>query len=68
VELLLRHSAVNLDHDPIQGGRARDLTLGINWYLTRHFKFQANHVRARASRQGQRQHPNITELRAQVFF
>lgn len=68
VELLLRHSAVNLNHDPIQGGRARDLTLGINWYLTRHFKFQANHIRARAFRQGQRQHPNITELRAQVFF
>jgi phosphate-selective porin OprO/OprP len=68
VELLLRHSAVNLDHDPVRGGREHNVTLGINWYLTRHFKFQANYVEARAAQQGRRLHPNITELRAQVFF
>lgn len=68
VELLLRHSALNLDHDPVWGGRERDLTLGINWYLTRHFKFQANYIEARATRQGIRHHPDITELRAQIFF
>ncbi|WP_188794324.1 OprO/OprP family phosphate-selective porin [Dyella nitratireducens] len=68
VELLLRHSALNLDHDPINGGHQHDLTLGVNWYLTQHFKFQANYVEARASQQGVQQHPSITELRAQVYF
>lgn len=68
VEVLLRHSALNLDHDPVWGGRAHHLTLGINWYLTRHFKFQANYIQARATQQSLLQHPNITELRAQLFF
>ena len=68
VEVLLRHSELNLNDDPVWGGRERDLTFGVNWYLTRHFKFQANYVEAHASRQGREYRPNFTELRAQVHF
>ncbi|WP_430390638.1 OprO/OprP family phosphate-selective porin [Dyella sp. 20L07] len=68
VELLVRYSAVDLNHNAIQGGRKHDLTFGANWYLTQHFKFQANYVKVRASRQGQRQNPDIVIVRAQVYF
>ncbi|RDS79210.1 porin [Dyella monticola] len=67
-EVLLRYSALNLDQGQVRGGHERDLTLGVNWYLTRHFKLQANYVNAHAIRQGQRYQPTITELRAQVYF
>lgn len=68
VELLLRHSVLDLDHAAAAGGRERDLTVGMNWYLTRHFKFQANYIQARATRQGVQQRPDLAELRAQLYF
>ncbi len=45
VELLARYSRLDLDDGSILGGRQHDLTLGANWYLTSHFKFQANYVK-----------------------
>jgi phosphate-selective porin OprO/OprP len=50
------------------GGRQHDLTLGANWYLTSHFKFQANYVKVDASRRGVHSTPEIFELRAQMHF
>ncbi|WP_313901640.1 porin [Leclercia adecarboxylata] len=50
------------------GGRQHDWTLGANWYLTSHFKFQANYVKVDASRRGVRSQPEIFELRAQMHF
>lgn len=68
VELLLRHSALNLNDGNVQGGRQKALTFGINWYLGRHLKFQYNHVRTEANRQDSRTRLAINELRAQVHF
>ncbi|WNL45025.1 porin [Dyella sp. BiH032] len=68
VELLMRYSTLDLDHGKILGGREHDLTFGANWYLTQHFKFQANYVKVHATRQGKREDPDILELRAQVYF
>lgn len=68
VELLVRYSSLDLDHGTVHGGRERDLTFGANWYLTQHFKFQANYVQVHATRLGKRQDPDIMELRAQVYF
>jgi phosphate-selective porin OprO/OprP len=68
LELLARYSTVDLDDGAIHGGRAHDLTVGANWYLTQHVKFQANYVRARATRAGVDSDPDIMELRAQVYF
>ena len=33
-ELLMRYSDINLDSGPINGGKFRRITPGINWYLT----------------------------------
>ena len=68
VELLARYSRIDLDDADVFGGRQHDWTVGANWYLTSHFKFQANYVWADASRRGVRTKPEIFELRAQVHF
>ncbi len=57
-----------MDDADVLGGRQHDWTLGANWYLTSHFKFQANYVKADASRRGVRSQPEIFELRAQMHF
>lgn len=68
VELLVRYSALNLDDRGVFGGHEHDLTYGANWYLTRHFKFQANYVQAHAVRGQTRLDPDMFELRAQIYF
>lgn len=68
VELLLRHSALNLNDGNVQGGRQKALTFGINWYLGRQLKFQYNHVRTEANRQDSRSKFAINELRTQIHF
>jgi phosphate-selective porin OprO/OprP len=68
LELLIRYSAVDLNDRDIQGGRAHDVTAGINWYLTEHFRLQANYVRAHSAKTGTRRRADILALRAQVSF
>lgn len=68
VELVARYSRMDLDDGSILGGRQHDLTLGANWYLTSHFKFQANYVKVDASRRGVHSTPEIFELCAQMHF
>lgn len=68
VELLARYSRLDLDDGVIQGGRQHDWSVGVNWYLTSHFKLQANYVHADATRRGVRTTPEAVEFRAQVHF
>jgi phosphate-selective porin OprO/OprP len=68
VELLARYSRLDLDDGAVLGGREHNWTFGANWYLTSHFKFQANYVKADASRRGVHRTPEIFEVRAQVHF
>ena len=68
VELLARYSRIDLDSDGIAGGRQSDWTLGANWYLTQHFKFQANYVKTDATRGAFSADPSVFELRAQLQF
>lgn len=67
LELLLRHDQLRL-HGSASAQRARSWTWGVNWYLGPQFRLQLNHVRARNERAGQRSGPDVTELRAHVFF
>jgi len=68
VELLARYSRLDLDDADVGGGRQHDWTFGANWYLTSHFKFQANYVKVDATRGGVRSRPDIFEVRAQMHF
>lgn len=68
LEFALRYSTLDLNGGSIQGGREYDWTLGANWYLGRHLKFQANYVRAFSDRKGLGIDPRTVELRAQVLF
>lgn len=67
-ELLARYSTLDLNDGGVYGGKEHDWTLGVNWYLTQHFKFQANYVRASAEKGNLDVDPRIVELRAQIFF
>ena len=68
VEVLARYSTLDLNDGTIQGGKEHDWTLGVNWYLTQHFKFQANYVRASSDKGNLSVDPRIVEVRAQVYF
>jgi phosphate-selective porin OprO/OprP len=68
VEFAARYSTVDLDGGNIPGGREHDWTLGVNWYLGRHLKLQANYIRAFSDREGLVVNPRVAELRAQVAF
>ena len=67
-ELLLRYSALDLNDGPVRGGKEHDWTLGANWYLTQHFKFQANYIQATSDKGSLSLDPRIFELRAQIYF
>ncbi|WP_101924767.1 MULTISPECIES: OprO/OprP family phosphate-selective porin [Luteimonas] len=68
VELLLRHSHIDLDSDGIAGGRERNWTAGANWYPWRHLKLQANVVFVDATRGPRTTRGHVGELRAQFSF
>ena len=68
VELAMRYSTLDLDDGSIRGGREHDWTLGANWYLTSHFKLQANYIRTTSERGTLTLDPKVFELRAQVSF
>ena len=68
VEFAARYSTVNLDDRSTMGGREHDWTLGVNWYLGRHLKLQANYIRAFSDRRSLIVNPRIVELRAQIAF
>ncbi|MEH6418997.1 OprO/OprP family phosphate-selective porin [Pseudomonas sp. CGJS7] len=68
VELLARVGELDLDDGGIAGGKQRDWTLGVNWYLTSHFKLQANYVRVKADKGVLSADPDVMQVRAQVQF
>ena len=67
-EVLLRYSEIDLNDAPVQGGKEHDWTLGANWYLTSHFKFQMNYIKAYSDKGNLALDPTIFELRAQIQF
>ena len=68
VELLLRYSELDLNSSPVLGGKEHDWTLGANWYLTEHLKFQANYIRATSEKGNLQLDPRIVEARVQIYF
>lgn len=64
----VRYSRADLDDGQVLGGSEHDWTVGINWYISKHFKLQANEVYAVAERGNLPVNPHIYELRAQMTF
>ena len=68
VELLLRYSTLDLNSGPVLGGKEHDWTLGANWLVSEHLKFQANYIRAWSDRGDLSLDPRIFEFRVQIYF
>jgi phosphate-selective porin OprO/OprP len=49
-ELAVRYSHVDLNDEDLDGGRLKDVTAGVNWYLHPNAKIQLNYVNAMVDR------------------
>lgn len=74
-EVALRYSELDLNDAPVLGGKQSDWTIGANWYLGQHLKFQANYVMANSTKHYGAPingladvDPRVFELRAQIYF
>lgn len=74
-EVAVRYSELDLNDGPVHGGKEDDWTVGLNWYLGQHLKFQANYVWANSTKlygtplnAEADVDPRIFEVRAQVYF
>jgi len=63
-ELGLRYSYVDLNDGPIRGGKERDVTVGLNWYLYPKVRVMLNYIHARVD---DRADPTIDDGRANIF-
>ncbi len=45
-EVAARYSYIDLNSKDITGGRLKDMTLGLNWYINNYSKIQFNYIRA----------------------
>ncbi|HWB10648.1 MAG TPA: porin [Pirellulales bacterium] len=67
-EIAARFSTMNLSSKSIQGGRLNDVTLGVNWYLTRQMKVMANYIYAMNNVHNLATSANVFETRCQVVW
>lgn len=73
LELAARYSYVNLNDNRIQGGRERNVTVGLNWYLNRDCRLMFNYIRAevhdrRTAPAFSKGTANIFQMRFQIEF
>jgi phosphate-selective porin OprO/OprP len=45
-EVATRISHLDLNNQQVLGGELTDLTIGLNWYVTKYLRFQCNYIRA----------------------
>ncbi len=64
-EVGLRHSELDLNDGPVEGGRLRNITAGLNWYLNPNMRLMWNYVRADLDDAGK---AHIYQMRAQFDF
>jgi phosphate-selective porin OprO/OprP len=65
IELTTRLSRVDMNDEPLVGGRLTDWTLGVNWYWTRHTRWSINYINAWLHDVG---HVPIVQARFQIFI
>jgi len=64
-QVAARYSYLDLDDETVTGGRMRDVTGGINWYLVPNARLMANYVYSDVRGVG---HAHMYEMRAQIDF
>lgn len=70
LEAVVRYSTLDLQDADISGGKGRNYSAGVNWYLNRNFGLSANYSRAllRPNRLGVDESVNVYQVRASVYF
>ena len=70
VELAARYSELDLIDETVRGGRAKDMTIGINWYLRDGVRLMFNYVKVDAKRRSDLQDddPEIFQFRLLAFL
>lgn len=63
-----RLGTIDLDDGAVRGGRADDVTVGLNWYAAAWLRFSLDHVRVSSERQGLSDDLSATTLRTQITF
>lgn len=68
-EVAARWSLLDLTNGNVRGGELNNVTIGLNWYLNPHTKFQLNYVRAQLEDPGTgSSNADIVALRAHLDF
>lgn len=67
-EVAVRLSSLDLDDADIEGGRAENMTLALNWYPNHNVRLMANYVLVDSVRRGETDDPAILLARAQIVF
>ncbi|HEB50931.1 MAG TPA: porin, partial [Desulfobulbus sp.] len=69
-EIALRYSDLDLGDAAIQGGRLKDFTAGLNWYLNPNLRWMLNYVHADLSERADVNDGNadIIETRMSLTF
>jgi phosphate-selective porin OprO/OprP len=69
-ELAARYSVLDLEDDPITGGKEENWTLGLNWYADKHMRLMVNWVHAEAdpNRSGRMENIEAWMARFQYVF
>lgn len=67
-EVALRYSTLDFDDAGVAGGTEDNLTLGVNYYVTSHFRFMGNYTRVESTREGVDDDPGILQFRMAYDF
>jgi len=67
-EIALRYSNIDLNADVIIGGKASNITFGINWYTTMNTRFSMNYIDITTDESNVFGNPDILQFRAQIDF
>lgn len=67
-EVALRLSSLDFDDAGVAGGTEDNLTLGVNYYVTSHFRFMGNYTRVESTREGVDDDPGILQFRMAYDF
>lgn len=65
-EVLARYSIIDLNDSDISGGKEKDVTLGLNWYVNNHIKFLLNYVYAMAKPGSNNKNDNVNSIAARM--